>query len=183
MLLHMCCAPCSIYPLGELRRNGFDVVGFFYNQNIHPYQECQRRQEALSIYAEHENLKIIYQEGYNIETFFQRLDFGESASESGSKSNRCLLCYQDRMATAAQIAKRGQFDFFTSTLLQSKFQKHDLIKAAGEDQAAANGVRFLYQDFRIGWKEGVETSKRLGMYRQQYCGCVFSEKERFFKIS
>jgi predicted adenine nucleotide alpha hydrolase (AANH) superfamily ATPase len=79
------------------------------------------------------------------------------------------------------MAKRGKFDAFTSTLLYSKFQKHDRIRELGESVARAVGVPFVYRDFREGWKHGVETSKRLGMYRQQYCGCIYSEKERYFR--
>jgi hypothetical protein len=79
------------------------------------------------------------------------------------------------------VAKRGKFDYFTTTLLYSKFQKHDEIKSIGEAVAKDVGVKFYYYDFRDGWKEGIEESKRLGMYRQQYCGCIYSEKERYFK--
>jgi hypothetical protein len=79
------------------------------------------------------------------------------------------------------VAKRGKFDYFTSTLLYSKFQKHEKIKSIGQAVGQAVGVRFYYHDFREGWKQGIEESKRLGMYRQQYCGCIYSEKERYCK--
>jgi predicted adenine nucleotide alpha hydrolase (AANH) superfamily ATPase len=79
------------------------------------------------------------------------------------------------------LAKRGKFDYFTSTLLYSKFQNHDLIKSIGESVARSTGVPFWYEDFRSGWKEGIAKSKEAQMYRQQYCGCIYSEKERFFK--
>ena len=171
-LIHICCAPCVIYPLKVLREEGHEVVGFFYNRNIHPYQECLRRQEALREYAEAQGVTVIYQEGYDMEGFLQQVVFRES--------NRCMYCYHDRLKTTAALAKHGKFDFFTSTLLQSKFQNHDLIKATGEHLGKSYGVPFLYRDFREGWKEGIETSKNLQMYRQQYCGCIYSEKERFF---
>ncbi len=148
-------------------------MGFFYNRNIHPYQECQRRENALRTYAEQVDLKVIYQEGYDIETFLQNVVFREE--------KRCLYCYHDRLRSAAIIARRGKFDYFTSTLLQSKFQKHEMIRSIGESLGKSYGVTFLYRDFREGWKEGIETSKRLGMYRQQYCGCIYSEKERYFR--
>jgi hypothetical protein len=79
------------------------------------------------------------------------------------------------------MAKRGKFDYYSTTLLYSKFQKHDKLKSIGDEIGKSVGVRFYYQDFRTGWKEGVEASKRLGLYRQQYCGCIYSEKERYFK--
>lgn len=150
-------------------------MGFFYNRNIHPYQECLRREDALRSYAEQEALKVIYQEGYDMEKFLQRVVFREH--------ERCQSCYHERLKTTAVLAKRGKFDCFTSTLLQSKFQKHDEIRSMGESLGKSYGVPFFYRDFREGWKEGIETSKHLNMYRQQYCGCIYSEKERYFRES
>lgn len=173
LLLHICCAPCSIYPIKILRTEGFDLMGFFYRHNIHPYTECLKRQETLQHYAEMANFRVIYQDGYDPENFIRNVVFRES--------DRCAYCYYDRLRSAALIAKRGKFDYFTTTLLYSKFQKHDMIKAIGESAGKSAGVPFFYHDFRKGWKEGIEESKRLGLYRQQYCGCIYSEKERFFK--
>jgi predicted adenine nucleotide alpha hydrolase (AANH) superfamily ATPase len=172
VLLHMCCAPCAIYPLKVLRSEDFEVRGFFYNRNIHPYEECQRRENAVKTYADEVGLEVICQEGYEIETFLQNIVFREK--------DRCSYCYHDRLKTTAVIARHGKFDYFTSTLLQSKFQEHDMIRSIGESLGKTYGVPFLYRDFREGWKEGVETSKRLKMYRQQYCGCIYSEKERYY---
>lgn len=148
-------------------------MGFFYKNNIHPYTECLRRQEALEKYAAESNLRVIYQEGYDLEGFIQNIVHREA--------DRCRYCYHDRLRTTALIAKRGKFGFFSSTLLYSKFQKHELVRSIGESIAKSVGVPFLYHDFREGWKEGIETSKELQMYRQQYCGCIYSEKERFYK--
>jgi len=173
VLLHICCAPCAIYPLKVLRSEGFEVMGFFYNRNIHPYQEAQRREKALQKYAELENLEVIYQDGYDMEGFLQNVIFREK--------ERCSFCYHDRLKTTASVARHGKFDYFTSTLLQSKFQDHDRIRSIGESVAKSYGVPFLYRNFREGWKEGIEISKRLNMYRQQYCGCIYSEKERYYK--
>ena len=173
ILLHICCAPCAIYPLKILRSEGFEVMGFFYNRNIHPFQECRRRKKALRAYAELEHLEVIYQNGYDMEGFLQNVVFREK--------ERCSYCYHDRLKTTAVIARHGKFDYFTSTLLQSKFQKHDTVRSIGESLGKSYGVPFLYRDFREGWKEGIEISKSLNMYRQQYCGCIYSEKERFYK--
>jgi predicted adenine nucleotide alpha hydrolase (AANH) superfamily ATPase len=171
LLLHTCCAPCAIYPIETLRQEGAEVMGFFYRHNIHPYTECLKRQETLAAYVESIALKVIFQEGYDLEGFLQRAVFRES--------NRCAICYHDRLKTTAFIARKGKFDAFSSSLLYSKFQKHDMIREIGESVGKAAGIPFYYRDFRIGWKYGIETSKRLGMYRQPYCGCIYSEKERY----
>lgn len=146
-------------------------MGFFYPHNIHPYNEMKRRKDTLLSYADQIGLRVICQEGYNLEEFLRNTAFRESS--------RCHYCYYDRLKASALLALRGKFDYFTSTLLYSKFQKHDLIKSIGEDIGKSVGVNFYYDDFRNGWKEGIVESKALGMYRQQYCGCIYSEKERF----
>jgi predicted adenine nucleotide alpha hydrolase (AANH) superfamily ATPase len=148
-------------------------MGFFYRHNIHPYSECLKRQETLQSYAGQIELRVIYQEGYDLEGFIQNVVYREK--------DRCKYCYHDRLQTTALMARRGKFDYFTTTLLYSKFQNHDLIKSIGESVGRSAGVPFLYEDFREGWKEGVETSKALAMYRQAYCGCIYSEKERFYR--
>lgn len=172
-LMHICCGPCSIYPVKTLRSEGMEVMGFYYRHNIHPYTECLKRQETLQNYADQIDLRVIYQDGYDLEGFIQNVVYREA--------DRCRYCYHDRLRSTALLAKRGKFDCFTTTLLYSKFQNHDLVKTTGESIGKSVGVDFLYQDFRAGWKEGVEKSKDLGMYRQQYCGCIYSEKERYFK--
>jgi epoxyqueuosine reductase len=174
ILIHLCCAPCGIYPIKYLRQKGAEVMGFFYRNNIHPWSECRRREETLREYAEQINLPVIYQKGYDIESFFQNVAFRET--------NRCQYCYHDRLKTTALLAKRGRFDCFTSSLLYSKFQQHELIKSIGEAIGKSLGIPFYYHDFREGWKEGVDTSKQLNLYRQPYCGCIYSEKERFYKV-
>jgi hypothetical protein len=133
VLLHICCAPCAIYPLKLLRSEDFEVIGYFYNRNIHPFQECQRRENAVREYAEKENLKVIYQEGYDIETFLQNVVFREA--------ERCSFCYHDRLKTTALTARHGKFDYFTSTLLQSKFQQHDVIRSIGESLGKSHGAK------------------------------------------
>jgi epoxyqueuosine reductase len=150
-----------------------EVMGFFYRHNIHPYTECLQRQKTVSDYADDIGLKVIYQEGYDLEGFLRNVAFRES--------DRCLYCYHDRLRTTALMAKRGNFDYFSTTLLYSKFQKHERIKSIGQSIGKSIGVPFHYHDFREGWKEGVEKSKQLNMYRQQYCGCIYSEKERYYK--
>jgi predicted adenine nucleotide alpha hydrolase (AANH) superfamily ATPase len=174
ILLHICCAPCSIYPLRVLKDEGNQVMGFFFRDNIHPYTECLKRQHTLEDYASRIDLKLIIPEGYDVEGFLRNVAFREA--------NRCFHCYHTRLEATAHLAKRGLFDAFTSTLLYSKFQKHDLIRSVAESVSQAAGVPFLYRDFRLGWKEGVETSKAMAMYRQSYCGCIYSEKERYYRL-
>jgi len=171
ILLHICCAPCTIYSLRILRNGGHDVCGLFYNPNIHPYSEYRKRLETLDAYAGHVGMRVIREEAYPLEEFFRQVAFREE--------ERCRSCYHLRLSQTARIARRDRFDAFTTTLLYSRFQKHDLIRSIGESVAVQQGIPFLYLDFRAGWPEGVRISKELGMYRQSYCGCIYSEKERF----
>lgn len=172
VLLHICCAPCAIYPLRILREQGYEVRGFFYNPNIHPYQEYRRRWEALAAYAADEDLSIIAAGEYPLESFLRQVAFREA--------ERCRCCYDLRLDQAAAVARREGFDAFTTTLLYSRFQRHELIARSGQDAASRQGVDFLYRDFRDGWSEGVRVSKARGIYRQSYCGCIFSERDRFY---
>lgn len=150
-------------------------MGFFYPHNIHPYTECLKRQETLIQYSGQINLKVIYQDGYDLEGFLQKIVFREK--------DRCTICYHERLKATAIIARKGRFDSFSTTLLYSRFQNHEKIRAIGESVGKAAGIIFYYCDFRSGWKHGIEESKRLGLYRQQYCGCIYSEKERYFNTS
>ncbi len=173
ILLHICCAPCAIYPLKVLREGGDEVFGLFYNPNIHPYSEYKRRLDTLKEYAEDIDLRLITTDDYPMEDFLRNVVFREQ--------ERCRYCYHNRLSYTAKVAKKGKFDAFTSTLLYSKFQDRNLITEFGKNLAREKGIHFLDNDFREGWKEGIDASKELGMYRQQYCGCIYSEKERFFK--
>jgi len=172
ILVHTCCGPCTIIPLQRLRENDWSVYGFFYNPNIQPYQEFERRLDALKIFADREKLQLIVRKDYDLEAFLRNTAFRES--------QRCLYCYSTRLETTARLAKKSRFDAFTTTLLYSKRQKHDLVKTFAEQAARKFGVPFHYQDFREGWKDGQEQARQLGIYRQQYCGCIYSEKERFY---
>jgi predicted adenine nucleotide alpha hydrolase (AANH) superfamily ATPase len=173
VLVHICCGPCAVYPVPFLRELGYSVHGYFFNPNIHPYLEFVKRRDTLAAWAQALDLPVIYAEGYDLEGFLRETVFRET--------ERCRFCYRLRLEAAAKIARRGKFDALTTTLLYSKFQKHDLIAEIGQEVARKNGLEFLYHDFREGWKDGIRVSKEMGMYRQQYCGCIYSEKERFFR--
>ncbi len=171
ILIHICCAPCAVYPVSELRARGMRVTGFFFNHNIHPYLEYRRRLETVLEYAKSESLEIIISEGYRLEEFL--------AGVAGRPSDRCLYCYASRLEKTAEAASEMGFDLFTSSLLYSRYQKHDVIRSLGERAGEKFGVDFHYDDYRRGWQEGIRLSKEAGMYRQQYCGCIYSEKDRY----
>jgi epoxyqueuosine reductase len=156
-----------------MRTQGHEVTGVFYNSNIHPYQEYRRRLQTLNDYAAKVYLNILCPEGYNLEEFLRQVVFKEN--------ERCEYCLRHRLEYTALMALADKYDGFTTTLLYSKYQKHDLIREIGEQAGRQLGIPFYYQDFRTGWTEGIKISKELGMYRQQYCGCIYSEKERFCK--
>jgi predicted adenine nucleotide alpha hydrolase (AANH) superfamily ATPase len=173
LLLHACCGPCATYPYKSLIDKGLEVTGFFYNPNIHPYTEYQKRLEAFKVFGEKVGLSVIIKDSYDLEEYLRNVAFRES--------ERCHLCYWMRLSEAAKVAKHGRFDAFTTTLLVSPFQKHNLIRQIGDELAKAHGIDFYYQDFRDGFKEGVELSKEMGLYRQVYCGCIYSERDRFMR--
>ncbi|MGQ9824775.1 MAG: epoxyqueuosine reductase QueH [Desulfotomaculales bacterium] len=172
LLLHICCAPCSVIPVDYLKEKGYDLDGYFFNPNIHPYLEWRKRKDALVEYARDIDLKLILDEEYRMEEFFRAVTYREDS--------RCRFCSSLRLRRAAALAREGGYDGFTTTLLVSPYQKHELIREAGKAAAAEYGVPFCYFDFRPGYREGVRRSKEMGMYRQQYCGCLYSEKERYF---
>jgi hypothetical protein len=173
ILLHICCAPCTIYPLGILRKEASQVKGVFFNPNIHPYLEYKKRLDTVREYSAREGLEVNLAEGYPIEDFLLKT--------AALGKDRCSWCYEVRLRHTAEQARKGLFDAFTTTLLYSRYQKHDLIRQTGETIAREMKVPFYYKDFRVGWEDGVRISKETAMYRQKYCGCLFSEKERYFK--
>jgi len=171
ILLHICCGPCALYPLRTLRAAGHEVTGFFFNPNIHPYQEYSRRLEAVGVMAHKEALPLIIYDDYDLEGFL--------ANVAPAPERRCSYCYASRLRAAAEAAVEHGFEAFSASLLYSRYQRHDEIRELGEQLGRKHGVTFYYEDFRPGWQEGIRLSKELGLYRQQYCGCIYSEKERY----
>jgi epoxyqueuosine reductase len=172
LLLHICCGPCALYPIKELLNKKFDkITGFFYNPNIHPPSEYKRRRDTLSEAALKTGFELMIPE-YRMEEYFRKVLLKESSPE------RCSLCWELRLSETANFAKDNGFDAFTTTLLISPYQDHEKIKKIGEEIAGKMGVQFYYQDFRLGFKDGQEQAKKENLYRQKYCGCVFSELER-----
>lgn len=171
ILLHICCANCAIYPLQRLREATHRVTGFFYNHNIHPYQEYRKRLETTRQYAHQAELPVIFHEPYQLETFL-----GNVASKP---QDRCSYCYRSRLLKTAQEAKEQRAEGFTTTLLYSRYQNHQAIVDYGHELATEYNLVFHYEDYREGWNQGIQQSKNLGLYRQQYCGCIYSERDRY----
>lgn len=173
ILLHTCCAPCGTYTVDRLHSLGFDVTGFWYNPNVHPWQEHERRRLSLVEYALHIELPVIWHSAYDMPAFLRRL-----SGREGSR-RRCVLCYEMRLAETARQARLREFDAFTTTLLISPHQDQDVIRQIGERLAQSNGVDFYFEDFRRGWSERGRMTTAHDLYRQQYCGCIYSEWERY----
>jgi predicted adenine nucleotide alpha hydrolase (AANH) superfamily ATPase len=183
VLLHICCGPCAIMPVRRLLDEGCEVEGFFYNPNIHPLAEYLRRREGAAAVAEKYGLRMHWalEDGdYDTAAWLGRI----SASGAGLNAReRCPVCWSGRLARAFALAEREGFDAVTSSLLYSRRQRHDEIAALGralaQKHAGAGGPLFLYRDFRPDWRRGIDISKEWGVYRQQYCGCIFSENDRY----
>ncbi len=174
LLLHMCCGPCSCYPVKKLRQEGIEPVGYFFNPNIHPYKEWDMRLKTAREFAAKVNMKMYDDDNYRLRDFLKRALAAESV-----ENGRCRMCYTWRLQETARFAAENGFDAFTSTLFYSIYQQHDLMKETAEHFAQAYGVDFYYEDFRPGWQEGIDISQELELYRQPYCGCIFSEEERY----
>lgn len=188
ILMHMCCAPCSCYPTEKLRAEGFEPVGFFFNPNIQPYQEWRKRLRAAREFTEKVSVKLIAENHYGLREFLSRVSsvVGEVGDEDTYKfadgfHRRCRICYAWRLSETAKFAAENGFKVFTSTLFYSVHQNHELMKEIAGNCAKSYGVEFYYEDFRAGWQRGIDLSLELELYRQNYCGCVFSEEERFSK--
>lgn len=171
ILFHVCCANCAIFPVKILRSENHQVTGFFFNHNIHPYLEFKRRLEAVREYADRVDLPVVVREEYQLEEFLARV--------AANPQFRCSYCYRSRLEKTARVAAEEGFEAFSTSLLYSRYQKHEEIRQFGVDLARQYGVPFVYRDFRSGWQEGIEISKAMGLYRQQYCGCIYSEKDRY----
>lgn len=171
ILMHICCGNCAIFPLEELRAQNHRVEGYFFNHNIHPYQEYCRRREAVEQFAAAAALPVTWHDDYALEEFL--------AQVAAAPRERCGYCYRSRLEKSARVAAERGFDAFTTSLLYSRYQQHERIRELGEELAGRYGIAFHYADFRRGWQQGIAASKALGLYRQQYCGCIYSEKERY----
>ncbi len=173
LFLHVCCGPCAAYPLEwfQARRPGLALELWFHNPNIHPQAEFRRRRDSLAFLALHHGLAVDFST-YDPAAFLAEL------SQTPQAPERCRRCYALRFAAAAREAARRGHQAFGTTLAFSRRQKHELIVEEGRRAAEAEGLEFYYEDWRPGWSRGHEIARELGLYRQNYCGCLFSELER-----
>lgn len=176
ILLHMCCGPCSCFPVQRLRELGHELTGYFFNPNIHPYKEFRHRLETAKEFAQKVNLDIIVDDTYQLREFLTKALPAETVP-----NGRCQMCYTWRLRQAAKFAKENGYDAFTASLFVSPYQQHDVMKKTAETIAIEEDIPFFYEDFRLGWQIGVDLSLQMELYRQPYCGCIFSEEERYSK--
>lgn len=174
LLLHICCAPCSMECISELRKDTIDVTGFWYNPNIHPFTEYKNRLKALEDYSKEINLEVIYKDNYDLKRFIKNV--------IEDTDNRCEYCYKVRLEETAKYAKENGFDAFSTSLLISPYQNHLRIKEIGEELEEKYGIKFLYRDFRERFREGQGKARKKQIYMQKYCGCIFSEEERYIGV-
>lgn len=173
VLLHICCANCATVCIERLQGEGFSVSGFFYNPNIHPLKEYEKRKKDLELVSKNTKIQI-FEEDYLPKVWFDFIKGYEKEKEQGT---RCQLCYTLRLKETYQAMLKKDFDFFTTTLTISPHKKSNLINQVG---TSIGQEKFLVRDFkkRNGFKESVKASSSLGLYRQHYCGCVFSQPGR-----
>lgn len=172
-LLHVCCAPCSVACIESLRAEGIEPTGFWYNPNIHPVTEYRVRRDTLIEYAKSINMELALVDDYGLREFVKNV--------ADNIEGRCEYCYRVRLEKAAEYARDNGFDSFTTTLLISPYQNHEMIIKTAEEAAKKYGVKFLYRDFRPYFREGQTKAREMGFYMQKYCGCVFSEEDRYIK--
>ncbi len=173
VLLHICCAPCANRPLALLQEQGHDVTGFWYNPNIHPFTEYRSRRNTVREYLTEIGVPLIEQNDYALRPFVRTV--------AEDIARRCVKCYEMRLFQTAQTAKEQGFDAFTSSLFISPYQNHQLMIDVADRAAETFGVEFLYEDFRPLFRDGQDFAREHGFYMQKYCGCVFSEEERYLK--
>ena len=170
LLMHACCAPCSVYCIDKLREENIEPTIYWYNPNIHPYKEYEARRDCLKEYTTSINVNCIIEDEYGLDEFCKNV--------SNDLDNRCAnYCYPVRLRKTFEYAKQNGYDTVTTTLLYSIYQNHDFIKAYCEKLSKEYGIEFLYRDFRYGFWKGHDKAKELGLYMQKYCGCVFSEEQ------
>ncbi len=173
VLLHICCGPCAIEPFHRLQAAGHEVTGYFYNPNIHPLIEFRRRLKAVRVMQERLPIPVECDSDYGLRCWM------ENAAWRGARTGRCASCYRLRLRQSAQRAAERGCKAFTTTLLASRQQDHALVKLTGEEAAEAAGVEFLYADWRKAAERSHERAREMRLYLQSYCGCIFSEQERF----
>jgi predicted adenine nucleotide alpha hydrolase (AANH) superfamily ATPase len=154
-----------------LRQENINITGFWYNPNIHPRSEYYNRRDTLIEYASKINLPLIIEDEYGLNSFIENV-FPELTT-------RCEYCYQTRLNATASATIKNKFDAFSTTLLISPYQKHEMIAEYAKSIAQAHNATFLYRDFRPLFRDGQNKARQSNLYMQKYCGCIFSEDERY----
>ena len=174
VMLHCCCAHCSAYSIEYWQRQGYRTSAVWYNPNIHPYSEHKKRLESMRSLVKQLDCPFIEIEGYDVSNYFKTIN--------GDEAGRCRHCFRLRLQRTAEVALENGFNSFSSSLLISPHQKHELLAEIGSDIAEKTGIEFLYADLRKHYSESRHITKPLDLYRQQYCGCLYSEWERYAAI-
>ncbi len=176
LLLHACCAPCSSYTI-ELLRNYFDITIFYSNDNIYPKTEYDKRLDEITRFIKNfPDIKLI-SDGYNGDDYNNIVSGYEHL---GEKSKRCYLCYKLRLTKTVLMAKKLNFDYFSTTLSISPYKIERWINEIGYELEKEYGINYLYSNFKKedGYKKSIELSKKYNLYRQDYCGCKYSIEEK-----
>ena len=171
VLVHVCCAHCAAYTIEHWRQQEYAVIAFWYNPNIHPYSERQHRLESMEQLAKIMDLPLIVAEGYDMPEYFRRV--------VGKEAQRCQVCFDLRLVKTAETAQANGFDALSSTLLISPHQQHETLLKTGNRIAEEKLIKFLYTDLRKRYSDSRHITKPMDLYRQQYCGCIYSEWERY----
>jgi len=171
LLMHLCCGPCGSAPAHQLLDEGIELAGIYYNPNVHPSMENFYRRQAAYLMARSTGFPMMDAPGYEYREFIRAV--------VGHEDERCPICYRMRLERVANVARDGGFDAFSTSLLVSPHQKHDVLRDVADTVAREVGVPFMYRDFRDLWKQTYDLSRKMELYRQKYCGCIYSEEERF----
>lgn len=173
LLLHCCCGPCALGSLPQFIAAGYEPFGWYWNPNIHPYQEHKARRLSFEELFRFKGLPYEASSDYPLEKWL--------AAVAAAPEKRCRHCYELRLEAAAVKARELGYPCFSTTLLISPYQNHELLRRLGEEYAVRYGVGFAYLDLRPGFRAGQEAAREAGLYMQKYCGCIYSEKERYVK--
>lgn len=173
LLLHICCAPCAVACVKQLREEGLEPTGFWYNPNIHPYMEYRTRRDTLIEYAKSIGLALTVQDEYGLKRFTKAV--------CHDIENRCAFCYAVRLEETARYAAEQGYTAIATTLTVSPYQNKELIFEIGQKAAESHHIKFLPYDFSPRYREGQAEARETGMYMQKYCGCIYSEEDRYEK--
>ena len=176
LLLHMCCGPCALMPITHFLGKGYRVTAWFMNPNIQPLSEYLRRREAAEACCAYMKIPVLFEDcEWDITKWLRQV------RDRDEKPDRCVYCCESRVLATFQKAKALGYTHVSTSLLYSIYQPHEVIRLCGERLSKEFGIPFLYEDFRKDWQAGIDLSKEIGLYRQPYCGCVYSEAERYQK--